>query len=158
MAKTNWPIVRMTVKMISPALLEYNPLDMERERHLPDTNSVDQDTSAKRQYHVRQRVDWVEVGPLRIGEIIRWLLQECLKWSGVVKAEVAAHQEKAPEGEHYPTPTCVTNQNFLFRVHMFSDENRVDRFSDENFSFNKCMSFFREIWGAVAYVRISALN
>ena len=86
---------------------------MERERDLPDADFVNKYATEEGQDHVGEGVDGVEVGPLCLGQVERWLLQEGLQRGGVVEAEVATHQEEAAASEHEPAPVGLANQEFL---------------------------------------------
>ena len=125
-------MVRMTVNKIKPSLHSVSKrvtqlvvqniishgkksslTESSEQLYLPDTDLVDEDASEERQHHVRERVDGVEAGPLRLGKVIGRLLQGVLQRCWVIKAEVATHQEEASEYEHEPAPRSISNQNSL---------------------------------------------
>ena len=72
---------------------------MERmELSLPDSQPVNENATEQGKYHVGERVDGVEAGPLRITQVVRGLLEGVLQRSGVIEAKVATHEEKASKG------------------------------------------------------------
>ena len=80
---------------------------------LPDANSVYKDATEEWKDHVRERVDGVKSRPLRLCQVVRWLLQDVLQRSWIVKTEVATHEEETSEGQHEPSPSRLPDELLL---------------------------------------------